>query len=824
MDKRVAEISIAGFLHDIGKVSQRAKIPLTEQSQRMKESICPTRDGRHTHLHTPLTNQFFESEQGWLPRELDHTSISNLATYHHRPRHEEPLDFIIQQADWYSSGQDRGAGVENPDYITGRMNSIFEQIKLEGRSSASGKAYMPIQEQSLDESIFPDSSLSKESIIESNKEIYEKLVAHISEIKDVPSNILCEQLEWIFSQYCWCVPSSAWSKEFPDISLLDHSKTTAGIAACLYQYHNETNSISEKEICDKNAKKFIVVSGDFSGIQNYIFHNVQTDQKGTSKRLRARSFYIGVIGRVASSLILDELGLPCFCRFMEAGGRFTLLVANTQKTKEKLKSLSKKMDTWLFETFNGLLRLNMSFALELSGSDFMMENYKAKIQEPMARDVDIAKRRQFSNVLIEDGVWNREKFVIDNNPKEFDKKETEYFNKLGEKLPKANYLLVADKNDALVGMINSKNKFSNLFGMRSINFSDKLSDSEARTLKAYYQIMPNKQVDPKNILSGLYVANYVPRIEPYDNSIYKYLNMEELIKESGDYSEDSKVKTFAHIAADSCWIDKEDNARGSGLLGVLKADVDNLGLIFSEGIGDRISVSRVASLSRQIDMFFKGFLTNQLQTNEKFRNIYTVYAGGDDLLFVGPWNTMFEFGKYIRDSFSRYTCNNDSITISASIILCKSSYPLAQAACEAEEGLEAAKDAGRNRITVFGETLEWDDYIEALKNIEVIDNSVNGKSGSFAMSSSFAYKLIKYARMAKDANSKNPKLDNLKWRSQLSYDIGRNIKPKIKSGDAVAEEAFDKLKMITGIEINAAAAASKLLVSASYSTYKNRRV
>jgi CRISPR/Cas system-associated protein Cas10 (large subunit of type III CRISPR-Cas system) len=46
------------------------------------------------------------------------------------------------------------------------------------------------------------------------------------------------------------------------------------------------------------------------------------------------------------------------------------------------------------------------------------------------------------------------------------------------------------------------------------------------------------------------------------------------------------------------WTAKE-NFTGRSLLSFLKADVDNLGLIFSIGLGDNLSVARLASLSRR---------------------------------------------------------------------------------------------------------------------------------------------------------------------------------------------------------------------------------
>ena len=204
-----------------------------------------------------------------------------------------------------------------------------------------------------------------------------------------------------------------------------------------------------------------------------------------------------------------------------------------------------------------------------------------------------------------------------------------------------------------------------------------------------------------------------------------------------------------------------------------------------------------------------------MKTDKRFKNIYTVFAGGDDLLFVGPWTVMFEFASFLRQTFMDYTCNNSDITISACLVVSKPSFPLAQSVEDAEKGLRYAKDKGRNRIAIFGEILSWDDFNLSVEDGKFLDGLVNCGTGSFGINASFVYRLIKYYRMAKDTT----KLQNLKWRSQLAYDIARNVIPLAKKCGAT--EQLERLQKITGLtpdnrEIN------RLIVSASYCLYKNR--
>lgn len=50
-------------------------------------------------------------------------------------------------------------------------------------------------------------------------------------------------------------------------------------------------------------------------------------------------------------------------------------------------------------------------------------------------------------------------------------------------------------------------------------------------------------------------------------------------------------------------------------------DVDNLGNIFSKGL-NKISISRIATLSRMLDLFFSGYLN--IITKEKSENNDTI--------------------------------------------------------------------------------------------------------------------------------------------------------------------------------------------------------
>jgi CRISPR-associated protein Csm1 len=829
MEKEYKELIIGSFLHDIGKIAQRAGLTLSEQSKGMEPQASPTdkNTGFYGYRHVPYTNHFFEDiGDQWLPKSggVYWADIANCATYHHKPQPDNLFELIIQQADCLSAGHDRGS--DKPLTVNqDRLESIFANIRLHDNNTT--KHRFRITKSMLAEESYPQLELDDDATDEI-KALYQQMKGHLAKLEGstgMDFDVYLEDLKWVYSQYAWAVPSSL--RNASDVSLLDHSLTTAAISSVLYQYHKKTGTFTKGEIENSKTDEFRFVSGDVSGIQDYIFADSTARPSGVSKRLRAKSFYIGALTQIASMMILRELELPCFCKILDAGGRFTLLVDNTDQTLEKLKSLQKLIDEWMFKNFSGSLRINLAFNTVCSGEDFKADRFKA-VFDSIRNDTEIAKKRQFGSIFNENGKWNTSAMISELEPgeiKNLNDKNLEFFEELGRVLPGQSHLIVTDKDASNPGKLKDT-ALSRPFDKYRIQIGEygKQTGRSDDKVLARYQFVPGND-EFADIVDGQYIANYVPRIKPGDLANYKYLDMEELLEKENESSRAAgETKTFAHIAADSVGVNSEHQVAGVPMLGVLKADVDRLGMIFGRGLGEeRKTIARMATLSRQIDMFFKGVLPNAVKsgdTNSQFQNIYTIYAGGDDLLLVGPWNVIMEFALYLRQKFTEYTCNNPDITISAGIVVTKAGFPLSEAARLAEEALEESKNGGRDRITVFGQTLKWNEYEDALKDGKTLDGHLEGSAyplpGSLKITKSFAYRLIKYARMGLSIKTQaKVNLANAKWRSQLAYDTARNI----KTDNNKDSPALSELERITGQTDNIA----KLLVAATYCNYKNRR-
>ncbi|HRT24777.1 MAG TPA: type III-A CRISPR-associated protein Cas10/Csm1 [Anaerohalosphaeraceae bacterium] len=837
MHKEMAELCIGAFLHDIGKISERAMGRLSPQSEGMKDYICPKDrvTQRFGYLHTAHTNEFFESLKNWLPRELDPAVIANIACYHHMPDADNWLQLVVQEADRLSAGQDRSQDDNQP----GRRDygvSIFSSLQKPDTSSTLDESVyiLPLIPLSLDAHIYPQlQQEAAQNALEDYKHLWQMAFKQFSRLQPTAPELFLEQLIWVFGLYGSCVPSHR-TQHF-QISLLDHSLTTAAFATALYQYHHQTNTLNEQSIKDRVARKFRMVSGDLSGIQSYLYHTTLENPSGVSKRLRSKSFYLGLLTRLAGNLLLERLGLPSLNRIIDAGGNFTLLIHNTPESLACVQQTEQEIQQWFQKAFRGKLYLNLCYDMEISGEDFSSTRFHI-IQQKLSWKMDCIKRRPLRSILTSNGKWKQDVFLLPFDPSQIPsempdtKRETledQFFNELGSQLTAGNFLKVSQKPfDGAFSPSVSDLCLANPLGQYYFAIAD--SPSGGGEIQSCVEFVPGKQrKELQQIRCGLFMANYVPRQTEADRPVYQtpevsnWLQGQLKEEEEGLFSLGQR-KSFAHLCADGFAFDRDGKPKGQPLLAVLKADVDRMGMLFSKGLEDsKASLSYYISLSRQLDLFFRGILPNIFLEPPKehpdFRNIYTVYAGGDDLLLVGPWRTLLAFSVYMQQQFRSYVCQHPSITLSAGMTVCHSRFPLSQAASQADAALSKAKEH-RNQVCVFDTVLNWPDLEIALDDAIFLDRIMaEGGADGIEVKKSFVYRLIRYCQMEEE--SRSGKLKSLLWRSHLCYDMARNV--KIHDRNNGKPPGLERLEKMTALTKDPGEMA-RLKVAVTYCLYLNR--
>jgi hypothetical protein len=361
----------------------------------------------------------------------------------------------------------------------------------------------------------------------------------------------------------------------------------------------------------------------------------------------------------------------------------------------------------------------------------------------------------------------------------------------------------------------------------------------------------------KGELSEIFIprffANYVPRFEFLRNEKDRYFPFEDhpdfsIALEKSDLSDKPHkgnimdFGTLAYAGLDEV----SENGRskqfiGTDLLGVIKADVDRMGLIFIDGIKHIFSLSSYSTLSRQLDIFFTGYLARIQE--KKFKWIYTVYAGGDDLFFIGEWQQAVRFAIELYQQFRNYTGWNESITLSSAIYVMQPHHPIRMAAenaedllkkakqnkqnslatKNAEEPLKNAKQNDRDSLAIFNIVVKQKEINKLMDMAEFLDNKRKLPDSESNINSAFLHRMIKYRDMAL-LYLEEKSIHGLMYIPRLAYDLGRNIVKwdEKKERRIKGEEELNKLEPL--MDVRYIEEMDRMQFPIYWSIFRNRKI
>lgn len=164
-------------------------------------------------------------------------------------------------------------------------------------------------------------------------------------------------------------------------------------------------------------------------------------------------------------------------------------------------------------------------------------------------------------------------------------------------------------------------------------------------------------------------------------------------------------------------------------------DVDNLGDIFSKGFGKYATLARFSALSFQMSLFFEGWLKHICELGKYKNLIYAVYAGGDDLFLIGPWDKMPGLAQEISSDFADFTGQHPDFTISGGMAFIGGKYPVYQAADDADKILNKAKNISidKNAFGFLDQPWKWSTFAEINKFFRIFCSIVNKLDGPKAI-------------------------------------------------------------------------------------------
>lgn len=758
------DVAIAGLLHDIGKVLERAGVPVNPGLKGQESLFCKDKGSYYSHQHALYTVQFIEDN---LKMVIDEDVI-NLAAKHHVPDNE--FENLIKEADWLSAGMDRReyetGSRKKTNYINERLYSIFESINI-GKPYQRQNYHYNLIPLTNSEEIFPTTE-EKTDVEESRKE-YMNLLNHIEEDirKEIDQNTLLtpenkeriyNKLYYILEKYTTFIPSS--TIHYPDISLFDHLKTTSAIAVCLNEFNN-----SKK----KKKKKFILMEGDISGIQKFIFQVTEGEEtkKHVSKILRGRSFYINVLIDFMSKYIVRRLGLTISNILYCGGGKFQLLLPNTDRTISTLEEIKLEIQKYLYKNYKTKLGLVLSY-IEIDEKGIM--NYSDSIVKLQEENV-IDKNRKFIDIIN----MEKDNFFVKNNRvrnicKYCHENEAKIRTYRNEKME------ICDEcfTHIQLGEMIVKDRLKYIV----YDFDNSIKDADLCVkFGSMGQVCFYRQLKYSNI--GFIIEN---------------------INGTGDFGRLKFVGNTVPVKKGSIASFNEIGpmAEGEDKIGVLKMDIDNLGTIFSSGLGDENkSISRISTLSRMIDIFFCGYINKMCQdlyreyleekgsSEADLDNLFYInFSGGDDLAIIGPWDWTIKLAMRIKEKLTRFVCNNPNITVSAGVYFADSKMPIRISLHEGERYLGKAKSRNtKDSICIFEKAFRWNaernNIEKVMEDGELYANWLKEKK----LSRNLAFNI-----MVASKNIKRKDALNLNLIPIIAYSITRNV-----ADDEVRMEMMNRL-------------------------------
>lgn len=492
----------------------------------------------------------------------------------------------------------------------------------------------------------------------------------------------------------------------------------------------------------------MIVLADISGIQNYVF-DVAEDGGGQARRLRSRSFSVQLLAEAAALRVRRTLGWGQKAVLLCSAGKFTLRGHCTDPGVELLASEQQVIGERLLRETRGELRLTLAWA-DGRGSD--AGDYQAA-----QRDLQRWKLRPWAPVP--GAAWSAAGLILDplDTPcslchrapgieDEIDPDRNErrrvcrtcFQNReIGQKLPRARWLMIRDATDAAD------------LDVLGLGIDVVMNDPDTEGSRAL-------------AVANLREPETRPPWCPSDRFVQRRL--------------------MAHVPTDDhgapVWFtDLAKQSQGDPLLAVLKADADSLGVRF-EHLLNSGGLDAMRELSDRLDEFFAGRLRRELAgRGSRWWPIYTIFAGGDDLIMVGPWNVMVDFAGAMRQWFAE-AFRDHKLTLSAGLELMKPKRPIKPAVERAELLLETAKEGEKDQLAAFGQVWPWKDHdaiIGAARQLVAWENAGDIQRG-------WLHTLLELA-LARHGDNSDPLAT-----ARLAYHVDRNWKK-----DTPARQWADRL-------------------------------
>lgn len=556
----------------------------------------------------------------------------------------------------------------------------------------------------------------------------------------------------LMCKYGWYVPGTVFA---PDISVYEQFKAIVALAWC---------------IPADQVGQILLAGGDIPGIQRILYC---ITSKGAAKSLRGRSFYLQLLNDAIVRAILRELNLPSACVIYNAGGNFELMARASDE--DRLKAVFDEVNRRLLKLHQGEISLALASTLvpaddvaEAAGFSRAMLDLGEMLQTSKHRAFASVASQEYEDLFGVKGSGGGPRCVTchvelaEKDVKEGEAaicSQCESFENLANRVgatQKYRWLVVEEDNHPLKDVPLPSRSSSGMPTWREVLdalgsrylIADKTSQITQSTRSEYLlndtaSFIPDAP-SPACRYGFRFVANVTPRIS--SDEIPRLQSCLKNVKEREDLKA-GRIRDTTIIA--------QCDSTGVSQYGVLRMDVDDLGTLFSKRMGSP-DLLHVSALSASLSLFFEGWLnrlctgaadewkktageaTGDTKASDRDKTPYILYAGGDDLMILGPWDVLPHVACRIRGDFGSFVTNgairpqppigSTPLTVSAGLTAFHGKFPIYRAADLAKSALGAAKHYGvskvergerrhevvKDAVNWLGITLDWSDFLHAL--------------------------------------------------------------------------------------------------------------
>ena len=406
-------LQLAAALHNVGVFYRLATdngttgVSLSEEILSQQSRYCPTSAGSHKpqHQYVLWSGHFLLEQQAhWerlFPGYQPDADDSLLATVVQQQQPTAVLDRILHQCHYLAAGVTPSSAKLAADIEQATAWKQYAQRGLRPVLSSlmqpetNSDYRMPLTPVDLSRDFFPRSGNVAEDQTNQANQLWQKFGEELANNQAGEVNTFVENYFGLLHKYATNIPQ--YPHYLPDVSVYDHARLTTALAVSMFDYLQEQDRLTETEVED-NEEPWLMVGGDLSGIQKFIYDVISSD---AAKNLKGRSFYLHLTAESIVDEILKRCHLSSAHIIYASGGGFYLLVPNTWEVKHNLQVLENDLTKKLYAAHGTLLYLAIDY--QPVSSKALVDQNLGTLWQELTERLARKKRQRYKTFLPQTG-------------------------------------------------------------------------------------------------------------------------------------------------------------------------------------------------------------------------------------------------------------------------------------------------------------------------------------------------------------------------------------------------------------------------------------